>query len=197
MDDRSAKPSARRRAFTLLELMIVIVIIAILAGISYGVISALRARTLRGLTTVEIQTLGANLDLHRNQLGAYPPDDITLVGGSAENGTSEALVYYLRRKLKKGGNTYGPYMEFKKARLEDRDGDGFPEYSDPYGNPYVYADNASEATPTGMRPRSYDLASPGPDGELGGTISPATGYVPAASPAGKAQEKDNITSWGG
>lgn len=204
MEDRSAKPCAltrptksagRRGAFTLLELLVVITIIAILAGICFGVIQVLRARAKRAATGVEIDAFISALDMYRRQLGSYPSDDITLVGGSAANGPSEVLVYYLHRKLPKGANTYGPFMKLKAARLVDRDGDGFPEYCDPYGSPYVYAENASDKPPGGMNPGSFDLVSRGPDGVLGGSISPATGYVPATTPAGKGQEKDNITNW--
>ena len=61
-------------------------------------------------------------------------------------------------------------MELKGARLVDSDGDGFPEYCDPYGNPYVYAENASDRPPGGVNRGSFDLVSRGPDGQLGGTI---------------------------
>ena len=192
---RQTTPAGRRGAFTLLELLVVITIIAILAGICFGVIQALKERARRGGPATEIHALTSALDMYRRQLGSYPSDDITLVGGSPANGPSEVLVYYLHRRLPKGVNTYGPFMEFKGARLVDSDGDGFPEYCDPYGNPYVYAENASDRPPGGVNRGSFDLASSGPDGQLGGTISPATGYVPAAAAAGKAQEKDNITNW--
>ncbi|MHC4504602.1 MAG: prepilin-type N-terminal cleavage/methylation domain-containing protein [Planctomycetota bacterium] len=193
---RPTRPSGRRGAFTLLEVLVVIVIIAILAGICFGVIQAIRARAMRGGTRAEIDALSSALEVYRLQLGSYPSDDITRVGGSPANGPSEVLVYYLHRRLPKGANRYGPYMKFKAAKLVDSDGDGFPEYCDPYGNPYVYAENASDRPPGGVNPGSFDIVSRGPDGVLGGTISPATGYVPATSPAGKAQEKDNITNWG-
>ena len=127
--------------------------------------------------------------------GAYPPDDITLVGGSTENGMGEAPVFFLGTGQEKYGRRFGPYLEFESKHLTDKDGDGFRELRDPWGNLFLYAENKSHEKPTGMNPKSYDLVSPGPDGELGGTISPATGYVPAATDAGKARERDNIANW--
>ena len=108
---------------------------------------------------------------------------------------SEVLVHYLARSHSKDGCVYGPYVQIAEAQLADRHDDDFPEYNDPWGNMYLYAENKSHEKPTGMNPKSFDLVSPGPDGELGGTISPATGYVPATTPAGKAREKDNIANW--
>ena len=85
---RPTKPSGRRGAFTLLGLLVVVAIIAILAGICFGVIQAIRARAMRAATGVEIDALTSALDMYRRQLGSYPSDDITLVGGSPANGSS-------------------------------------------------------------------------------------------------------------
>ncbi|MHC5053676.1 MAG: type II secretion system protein [Planctomycetota bacterium] len=191
-----ASGDRKGNAFTLLELLVAMAILLILAGIVFGVARAVYLRTLEGGTQADIKALELGLAAYRKHFGAYPPDDVTLVGGSAANGMNEAMVYHLCRKLVRGVNTYGPLAAIKDGRFEDSDGDGFRELRDPYGNLYGYGENASHPTPTGANPRSYDIVSPGHDGALGGTISPATGYVPAATPAAKALEEDNVTSWG-
>ncbi len=182
-------------AFTLVEIVIVMAIMLILAGLVFTVVRTIYLRTRERSTRAEIKILDMGLAKYRQDFGAYPPDDVTLVGGSAPNGMNEALAHFLCRRIVQGANTYGPYSMIGEGRFEDSDGDGFRELRDPCGSLYQYAENASHATATGANPGSYDIVSPGSDGELGGTISPATGYVPAATPAAKALEKDNVTSW--
>jgi hypothetical protein len=182
------------------HLLIVLCVVALLLPVLVLLVLAvvpippLRRRAVARVTAHEFTGITIALQVYLRDFGAYPPDDITIVGGSSENGPSEVIVYYLCRRHKKGLNLYGPYMEFRKDSLTDEDNDGFEEVRDPLRNLYLYTENASHKKPTGKNPKSYDLVNPGPDGELGGTISPATGYVPATTPAGKAQEKDNVTN---
>lgn len=185
-------------AFTLIELIVVMSILMILAGLIFAVARAVYLRSLAATTRADITALKIGLVQYRRDWGAYPPDDIAVaaVGGSAPNEMNEALVHFLCRRIVRGASTYGPYVEIGEGRFDDSDGDPFPELRDPYGNLYQYAENASHATPTGVNQRSYDIVSPGHDGALGGTISPATGYVPATTAEGKAAEADNITNWG-
>ena len=184
-----------REAFTLVELLVVMCILMILSGIVFAVVRAVYLRSLDRTTRADIEIIEIGLAKYRQDWGAYPPDDIVPIGGSAENGTNEALVYHLCRKVVAGVNTYGPYSQIGEGRFGDSDGDGFRELRDPCGGLYRYAENASHAAPTGANPRSFDIVSPGPDGELGGTMSPATGYVPAATPEAKKLERDNVTNW--
>ena len=106
---------------------------------------------------------------------------------------NEVLVYYLTRpQTTAKGVLVNPFMGLGPGRLIDADGDGFMEFLDPWGGLYLYAENASHKKPTGMNPASFDLVSPGPDGVLGGTITPASGYVPATTPGGITAGADDI-----
>ena len=183
-------------AFTLVELVVVIAILMILSGLIFGAGRAIYLRSLDSGTRADIKCFTIGLAQYRKDWGAFPPDDSALAGGGAPDEMNEALVHFLCRRIVRSASTYGPYSEISNKRFEDSEPDGFPELRDPYGNLYRYAENASHATPTGVNPRSYDIVSPGRDGRLGGTISPATGYVPATTPEGKAAEADNVTSWG-
>ena len=175
--------------------MLVVVLLALVLGSVAYILRMPRHKTDHSYSArSKIKAFEIAITRYYLDVGTHLPDDITLVGGSAENGMSEVLVHYLSRTQVKGGRSFGPYIELEKARLTDEDNDGFQEYRGPWGNLFLYAENKSHEKPTGMNPKSFDLVSPGPDGELGGTISPATGYVPATTPAGKAQEKDNITN---
>jgi hypothetical protein len=137
----------------------------------------------------------------RNPLGGfgYPPDNYVPSDASRtwtpENGMSEALVYYTCSKLNKGLHQYGPYVKIDRNGIVDLDGDGYPEYQDPFGSLYLYAENASDSAQPGVNRNSYDLVSSGFDCQLGGTMSPSTGYVPASSPQGQVYERDNVSNW--
>ncbi len=190
---RCASKGLTRREDTLVSLLIVVLAGAAVPLFSTGCRRHPPQTIMK--TKLDIATLTMALNYYQKELSAYPPDGIAAAGGSGEHGANEALVFYLGRKHKVGANYYGPYMEFKKERLTDEDADGFREFRDPWGGLYLYAENASHATPTGMNAESFDIVSAGRDGELGGTISPATGYVPATTREGRAREKDNVTNW--
>ncbi len=185
---------AAKAGFTLIELLIVLAIVMVLAGLATGTIFALQRKARERAVKIDIQTFTMALAVYHRELGGYPTDDITLLGGTADpvRGLNEALVYHLSRKLK--GGDYGPYMEFQKERLDDKDNDGFDEYYDPFGNLYEYAENESDPMRPGRNKGSYDLVSPGRDELLGGIITAADGYVEATE-ANRTYERDNLSNW--
>jgi type II secretory pathway pseudopilin PulG len=196
----AATPGRGPRGFTLIELLVVVTIIMVLVGLLSAAIFSVKRSTLVKAAKFDLKTFSMALAQYRRELGRYPPDsgastDIpdAPVGWTDSNAMNEVLVYYLGSKLQRGANYYGPYMEFKKGRLKDTDGDGLHEYQDPFGGIYSYAENASELSEVGMNPRGYDLVSPGPDGELGGTMDPANGYE-SPEPI-EAAEEDNIANF--
>lgn len=192
--------TAPRRAFTLIELLVVVSIISILAGLlsvaAMGVLRRARAKAAKA----DIESFVMALSMYYKDLGAYPPDNAIPetswdAGQTPEHRANEALVYHLTRKLKKGLNWYGPYIQLKKERLSDDDGDGYEEYKDPFGNLYLYAENASFPDCEGRNPSSYVIISKGEDGKLGGTFDIVHGYRDATTDQGKLEESDNITNW--
>ena len=70
---RANRPS-RSAAFTLVELLVVIVIIAILAGLLLPAINMARNAALRAQTAVEITNLASAVEAYRLKYGDYPPD---------------------------------------------------------------------------------------------------------------------------
>jgi hypothetical protein len=149
----------------------------------------------------EIGSLSSSLEAYHMDLGAYPPDYVIDRASTSDMEGARALVVYLGRRFRRGGNSYGPYIRVRAMRTGGSPGEGV--YLDPWGSPYRYAENESEnllrreqgLATVGMKPGSFDLLSAGADGELGGTIAPATGYVPASG-ADADKEKDNVTNWG-
>jgi hypothetical protein len=152
-----------------------------------------RQRAMIRLAAAEATAFDLGAVTFRRDVGVYPPDDITVMGGSARLGGSEVLVHHLMRRFMTKAGMCGPYVSVRDDRLSDEDGDGFEEFRDPWGGVYVYAQRTP--APGETPPRFFDIASPGPDGVLGGTMVPGKGYVPATTPAGKAVEEDNVTNW--
>jgi len=134
-----SQSSARRRAFTLLELLVVIIVLGLLAGLVapqiFGRVGEAKVTTAR----TQMSLLGTALDSYRLDNGAYPTTEQGLQA-LREKPTREPLPM----------NWRGPYLR-KAIPL------------DPWGRPYSYK-SPGERTVNG-----YDLASLGRDGKAGGT----------------------------
>jgi general secretion pathway protein G len=125
--------------FTLIELMVVIVILGILAGL---VLPRFMGRTEEAKKTkarLQIENLEGALKLYKLDIGTYP---------TTEQGL-EALVQKPSTGTVPKNWREGGYLE--KAKV--------PE--DPWGRPYVYMS-------PGIKNRDFDLKSLGADGEEGG-----------------------------
>jgi prepilin-type N-terminal cleavage/methylation domain-containing protein len=64
-----------RRAFTLIELLSVIAIIGLLAGLILGVFPAVSQRAKRGGVKTQLAALQTAIDRYHSQKGYYPPDN--------------------------------------------------------------------------------------------------------------------------
>jgi len=127
-----------RLGFTLIEILVVIVVIAVLAGLvapnvfkHVGEAKNITARS-------QIEMLGAALDGYRLDTGGYPSTDLGLAA--------------LWREPPQDGRSLpwrGPYLR-KDVPL------------DPWGRPYIYRGPGEE------NPAGYDLLSYGADGQSGG-----------------------------
>jgi len=132
-------PKKKSRGFTLIELMVVIVILGILAGL---VLPRFMGRTEEAKKTkarLQIENLEGALKLYKLDIGTYP---------TTEQGL-EALVQKPSTGTVPKNWREGGYLE--KAKV--------PE--DPWGRPYVYMS-------PGIKNRDFDLKSLGADGEEGG-----------------------------
>jgi len=139
MERKPSKSALRRRAFTLLEVLMVVVIIGILAALVvpnlFGTLEGARIDTTR--STVESGFAGA-LDLYRMHMGHYPTTDEGLAA-LMEAPDDDELAEKWR----------GPYLK-EGAKLEDA-----------WGHEFVYE------SPGQVNENSYDLSSPGPNGQEG------------------------------
>ncbi|MBF0470707.1 MAG: type II secretion system major pseudopilin GspG [Gammaproteobacteria bacterium] len=100
------------RGFTLIELLVVLAILALLAGLVGPAVMNALGESKGKAARVQIEDLGAALDLYRLDVGRYPNSEEGLV----------ALV----TKPASAKRWNGPYL--KKRTIPD----------DPWGNPYHY-----------------------------------------------------------
>ena len=129
----------RRSGFTLLELIVVVIVLGLLAGLVapqiFGRVS--EARDVAAKTQMSL--IGTALDNYRLDNGGYP---------STEQGLSA-----LRERPTRGTpatNWRGPYLRKEVPQ-------------DPWGKPFVYR------SPGDRNPGGYDLMTFGRDGKTGGT----------------------------
>lgn len=124
----------RRRAFTLLEVLMVIVILGVLAALIIPQFGGAELRAKQDLTkTLVTSGLGTPLELFKTHCGRYP---------TTEEGLAVLLAKPDDEALAK--KWAGPYV--KKAQL-----------TDPFGSELIYK------FPGEFNPNSYDLSSPGPN----------------------------------
>lgn len=128
-----------RRAFTLIEVLVVVVIIAVLA--SFVAPNVFRhVDTAKNVAAqAQISTLGAALDAYRLDNGRYP---------TTEQGL--AALWQAPSMDPRPSNWRGPYLRQ-------------PPPADPWGAPYVYR------APGDHVANGFDLSAMGSDGATGGT----------------------------
>jgi general secretion pathway protein G len=133
----SRRVRAARRAFTLLEILVVLAIIGLLAGLAITNIDKIfgGAQVSVAQTFVN-QTMKTALTAYRISMGSYPT-------------TAEGLQALLTPPSGKEGKWGGPYITETKVPL------------DPWGEPYQYA------CPGKHNKSSYDVWSKGPDKQDG------------------------------
>jgi len=126
-------PSRRCGGFTLIELMVVIVIIAILAGIVIGTAGYAQRKAANNRAKAEIAAMEAALEAYKLDTGAYP------AGNGAAN--SSVNIY--------NAVAGGPkkYMTFRANQL------GGNTIVDPFGKEYMYQ------SPGINNPATFDLWS--------------------------------------
>lgn len=111
-DTGRSADAARQQGFTLLEILVVLVILGLLASLVGPQVFRQLASSKTKTAALQIEELGAALDLYRLEVGQYPS-------------TREGLDALIERPS--GVSLWnGPYLKKKVIR------------EDPWGNPYQY-----------------------------------------------------------
>jgi prepilin-type N-terminal cleavage/methylation domain-containing protein len=162
-------PTRRRTGFTIIELVVVMAIIAIIAGGIAGVVIHLGGKARVARTGAEIRLMSMALESYRRDLGAFPPDTGYGLDPAASPGTYDAgsLWRYLCRPVKDPatGRPLGPYLkEWSQEKLAPyTDAQCGPSFYliDPWGRTYAYVGEAKRVV---HNTAGFDIFSTGPDG---------------------------------
>jgi prepilin-type N-terminal cleavage/methylation domain-containing protein len=157
------------RAFTLVELLVVTVIILILAGLILATSNYVQKKGKRSRAEAEIAALSAALENYKADNGVYPRDGVT----DGLDVTTTTLSNYPAPSLKlyeylSGDSDHDrvtetkAYFPFKPNQLSPMDQTkAVTAIRDPFGNPYGYSTmKASDSTKNGFNP-TFDLWSVG------------------------------------
>jgi prepilin-type N-terminal cleavage/methylation domain-containing protein len=147
---------ALRGGFTLIEVVTVITIIALLAGMLIAGAMYANERAGRARTSASIKKIEMQLESYKADWGAYPRDHIgtslrSFAGGrrtertrQAPYGTgvvdpAESLWYHLEHAMLDLGKK--AYISFPASELVDRDNDRSQEVADAFGYPLNFKSN--------------------------------------------------------
>ena len=163
-----------RRAFTIIELLVVITIIIILAGLILSTVGYVQKKGARSRAEAEIAAMSAALESYKADNGVYPTETTkteALDPAASINLTNDALAsLYLYEQLsgdtsdnRQPPATAKSYFAFKPNMLSPRDqSSNVTAITDPFGNSYGYS-TAKASHPNGAigyNP-TYDLWSTG------------------------------------
>jgi prepilin-type N-terminal cleavage/methylation domain-containing protein len=144
----------QRRGFTLVEMLVVIAIISVLAGLVLGALGAARRQANINATKLIIKALEGALERYATDWQDYPPSDGEETGiRGAEN-----LWRCLRTEKKEG-----PYVSDADFKVCDSNRNGEFEFADAWGHPIHYLHHRDYASKN-PRKQTFRLISPGPNG---------------------------------
>jgi general secretion pathway protein G len=166
-----------RRAFTLLELLTVLAIVAVLVSLAIGAGARVSQQGKAARARAELESLAAALESFKRREGDYPRT-------TDAAGLLQALIG--RRDAQGGASEQRACIElahFTVADDEDPFTDSHAVLVDPWDAPYGYA---YAPQTSGWAQSGYVLYSLGPDGEA--APLPATGWVDDSAAA----NRDNL-----
>jgi prepilin-type N-terminal cleavage/methylation domain-containing protein len=159
--------AAGASAFTLVELLVVMVIILILGGLILATSSYVQTKGKRSRTEAEIAAMSAALENYKADNGVYPRSGVT----DGLDVTTTTLSNYAAPNLKlyeylSGDSDHDrvaetkTYFPFKPTQLSPADQtQPVTAIRDPFGNPFAYSTmKAADSTKPGFNP-TFDLWS--------------------------------------
>ncbi len=134
----------QKSGFTMIELVVVIAIISMLAGLLLPALNRARERAMVAKCITTIGSLQTALAMYSLDYGLYPPS--TDAENTQNNGNS-ADVDHFAPGVDEPNNFVnaltastlgGPYMEFKGKDLDEETDPDLPVLLDPWGQAYIY-----------------------------------------------------------
>jgi len=185
-----------KRAFTLIELLAVIAIIALLSAITFGIVKGVNERAAIGQAKAELSVLAQALESYKRQYGDYPQVGTSSALESTASATGQSGKFFNSLFGKLGPTLTVVAIDGKSfieaAKFSLSSSTALPTsgnktavanaFIDPWGRFYVYAYVSGWST--------YRLLSVGPDGKVGDTFNNTTGAITASPNDGV----DNIYS---
>ena len=211
--------SHRTKSFTLIELLAVVMVIVLLAGIVLGVTGYVQNKTAITTAKTQIAAMGAALEMYKNDWGCYPATGPGRISRNQSCEGSNNLVLYRALSGVGGGRKY---LSFPASAIRTNmyiamtiSGNTTSEMCgifDPWGKLYNYYN--SPRTPYAVIQTSayagytlggqvnvttYDLFSYGPDGAtyVPGSVAAANAWTAAASYpyTNPRAANDDIANW--
>jgi len=161
----------RRRGFTLIEMMTVITIILILAGLTVAGMGFINDKQANAKAKVDIELLSTAIEKYKLDNGEYPGlDPDSPIDGDISEELYNALFYegYADLEVNGGDGEIPIYLNeldprSGKQTLVEKTNTNVPpqnlKIKDPWGRPYLYRKGTLANNP------DYDLWSTGKDGE--------------------------------
>jgi len=163
-----------RNAFTLMELLVVMAIIAILAGIVLGALRFASIKSRRSMAEAELQAIASALQLYKDEMQYFPACHNFIDGTNTTVAFATSNSACLFRAISGNGagtNTtvdtgtrpyFNKWREAKQGNIgKDTSSPAHYFIRDPWENPYNYIQPGLTNTVT------FDLYSFGPDGKPG------------------------------
>jgi prepilin-type N-terminal cleavage/methylation domain-containing protein len=145
--------------FTLVEMLTVMLIIAVIAGLVMGTAGSVTKKAAKEKANTEIKAMQTALEAYRAENGTFPRNDDTddldpKQHGSATGNKYKKTTEFLYAELANDRDLDGkpdskPYMEFSPSQLSGDKTDGkltrVKYIQDPFGNSYGYSTAAAKA----------------------------------------------------
>lgn len=175
-----------RAGFSLMEMLVVIAIIVLLAGITFGGFNFVKAKQARSQAEIQLKLLENALVAYHADNGEYPPNP----QANGEDGTQR--IYEALYPTSENEKTYLPELN------PENDSQGWLQGQttgpnlmiyDPWGNEFRYRTNDPDNPDSIIASNpDFDLWSAGPDGE---TVADEGGAYDPQDP----RNLDDIRSW--
>ncbi len=130
---------SKTRGFTLVEMLVVITIIGILAGLVLAALGKVRQQARETETSSLIDTLSmACENYYTDWGGVYPP---AFQGDNASETNEGIEMLYKALTTREGLSRRDYARDYPSDKIGDTDDDGKLEFLDSWGNPLVYFDS--------------------------------------------------------